>query len=332
MPLPLPETIFDAERMSRARAEMPTDLSTAELRDLGADVLARSVFTARGTSAIFTSRIKEVVDELAAGNLSEGQARTALWECLKAIGYTPEGGFPQASSATTPGQAGDEGKVPPALKGTLQDLSSFRRLDLIVRTQAELMQGAGAQWRGHQPEMLKAYPAWELVRKDPKTAPRNWSGDAPSKKDPRPRWIIAGGELKEGRMIALKGDPIWGELGSYDNFPDALGVDHPPFAFNSGMGWRAVPDSEVQRLGIVGPDGETPADWFATEPVTMAGKIPKLPTPQVSLKGVDPALIERFRRTTRATPVQGKADTLSYSDLFARDIARMNAKNAGGAS
>ena len=305
--------------MSAGRTVMPTNLSTAELRDLGADVLARSVFTARGTSAIFASKIKEVIDAIASGTMSESQARAALGQTLDALGYDAEaGGFSDAP-------------VEPALKGTLQDLRSFRRLDLIVRTQRELMQGAGEQWRGHQPAMLAAFPAWELIRVMPKRAPRNWSGESPSSNDPRPRWVIAGGEVTDGRMIALKGDPIWGELGSYDNFPDALGVDHPPFAFNSGMGWRAVSRDEVQRLGITGPDGETPEEWLASgEGITMAGRLPQLPAPRLSLDGVDPELIERFQSETHATPVPGRASTVDFSARLARSLAAADAAYGKG--
>ncbi len=299
MPLPDPSSIFDAERMSRVRSPLPTDLSTAELRELGADVLARSVFTARGTSAIFASVLKEVVDELASGRIGETQARAALKECLIALRYTPEGGFP-----------GDEGAVPPALAGTLLDLSSFRRLDLIVSTQYALMQGAGDQWRGHTPDRLAAFPAWELVRVMDRMAPRDW----PS------RWVISGGEMTGSRMIALKGDPVWGELGSYENFPDALGVDHPPFAFRSGMGWREIPAAAVDALGIMGPAGETPEAFFQSTPVTMGGRVP-LPSPRMSLAGVDPALVARFQTETQATAVPGRPATVDYSARLARSLS-----------
>lgn len=309
MALPLPESLFDAERMSRSREVMPTNFSTAELRELGSEVLARSVFTARGTSAIYAGKIKEVVDELAGGRMSFSQARAALYQTLQALGYTPEGGFP-----------GDEGEVPPAIAGSLQDLSSFRRLDLIVRTQLELMQGAGEQWRGHQPAMLTAFPAWELVRIEDRAAPRDWKA----------RWVIAGGKpVAGGRMIALKGDPIWGELGSYGNFDDALGVDHPPFAFLSGMGWRAVAAEQVQRLGITGPEGESAEEWFASGPITMVGKLPQLARPRLSLDGAAPDLVAKFKAETHATPTPGKAATVDFSDLLAKEIANHDAKYYG---
>lgn len=318
MPLPDPSSLFDSARLSRARVEMPTDLGTEELRQLGEDVLARSVFTARGTNAVFVSKLKEVIDELANGTLSEGQARAALWETLRALDYTPEGGFP-----------GDLGEVPAAVQGTLQDLASFRRLDLIVSTQAQLMQGAGQQWRAMQPESLRSYPAFELVRVGPVRVARDWPA----------RWRIAGfpevaakyagayrvAGAKSG-MIGLVGDPRWGELGSYGNFADALGVDHAPFYFNSEMRWKLVPMARVLSEGITGPDGESPEEWITSGAVTLTGNLPKLPTPQISLKGVDPALIEQFKRSTGAKPLQGRPETLSFDVIMARDIARRNTK------
>lgn len=302
METPDPLSVFDAHLASKARAAMPTSLGTAELRDLGAEILARSTFTARGINAIYASKLKESIDRMTAGELSEGQVRTALYETLDLLGYDVEkGGFP-----------GEE--LEPALKGTLQDLRSFRRMNLVVRTQMDLMQGAGEKMRGSMPDMLSEFPAWELVRVMDVTVPRDW----PS------RWQIAGGTLRaDGRMIALKGDPIWGELGAYENFPDALGVDHPPFAFNSGMGWKNVSANEIATLSITGPNGESADEFLATQPVTLTGKQP-LPTPQVSLAGVDPAIIDRFKKAVKAESGD-KPYVFDYSDLLAADLKAADA-------
>ena len=74
-----------------------------------------------------------------------------LFETIRALGYTPEGGFPKLP--------GDAPPVPPAIAGTIQDLSTMRRLDLIVGTQREIMTGAGLQMRGHSPDRLEAVPS-----------------------------------------------------------------------------------------------------------------------------------------------------------------------------
>lgn len=311
--------ITAAFRVAQARGGFATSLGTAELRELGAGFLARVVFTARGTSAVFANELKRVIDLLAAGSLGEGQARSAIAVVLDVLGYDSErGGFP-----------GEE--VEPALSETLRDLRSFRRMDLIVRTQRDLMAGAGLKMRGTEPARLTEFPAWELVRVLDVTAPRNWDGSAPTKRDPQPRWIIAGGTLTDdGRMVALKGDPIWGELGSAGNFSDALSVDHPPFAFHSGMGWREVAAEDVAALGITGPDGETPEEYLGSRPITLTGP-QDLPAPRISLRGVDPEIIDRFKTTTMAE-TGGKPYVFNYSDVLAKELAAADeAYGEGGA-
>ena len=100
-------------------------------------------------------------------------------------------------------------------------------------------------------------------------------------------------------------------------------MDHPPFAVNSGMGWREISREEARALGITGPDGETPEEWLASEPVTLSGRQP-LPTPQVSLNGVDPALIERFRKAVKAE-TGGKPYVFDYSDILEKELSAADA-------
>lgn len=285
------QLLFEAARQSDARGLAVTTKSTQELRDaIAEDVRARSVFSARAANAVFVSRIKEVVTAVANGEMDEATARWLLLETLRATGYTPEGGFPEIAPGT----------VPPAIRGTIEDLSSKRRLDLIIRTQVDLMRGAAAKAKGSTVSALEAYPAWELVRVESREVPRDWQA----------RWQIAGGTLAGGRMIALKGDPVWGELGASGNFDDALDVDYPPFAFNSGMGWRSVPATLVAQLDVRGPAGETAAEWLSQERAVLGGaQAPVVAEPQVSLKDIDPEIRQRFENETGAVMVGDVATT-----------------------
>jgi hypothetical protein len=159
------------------------------------------------------------------------EGRMTLKRVLEALGYTPEGGFPDG-----------DGEVPPAVVGTIEDLSSPRRLDLILQTQTELMNGRAARDAGR--DAMRFFPAWELIRVAGRLEPRDWFR----------RFEEAGGTiLVDGngrrRLVAHKNDPVWDALGDSALFEDALDVDHPPFAFQSGMGWRNVPRSEWRELG-----------------------------------------------------------------------------------
>ena len=67
-------------------------------------------------------------------------------------------------------------------------------------------------------------------------------------------------------MIALKDSPIWAALGSgIGGFDDVLGVSMPPFAYGSGLAWRAVARAEAEPLGILA-DGDPKAPKIDLSP------------------------------------------------------------------
>lgn len=220
-----------------ARGVLPTALSSHEIRlQISKELRDRAVFTAKGTNVRFLGDLANVLDDYLAGKINDADARLLLLESLQRNGYTPESGF-----------EGDE-SVEPAERGSLQDLSSPQRLQLILDTQAEMMFGAGQKAAGEAPDAVWAYPAWELIRIEERVKPRDW---------PR-RWLKIGAQLVEGRIIALKDSEFWYHLGDPNWFKDALDVDHPPFAFQSGMGWRAVSREECIRLGVIEADYRPP--------------------------------------------------------------------------
>lgn len=118
-----------------------------------------------------------------------------------------------------------------------------------------LQLAAGVYQKFEGASKLYIEPAWELVRLFPRKVPRG----SPKSNSPGwpTRWLAAGGELNRGRMIATKGNQIWARLGDSGEFPDACDVDHPPFAWNSGFGWRGVSRDRAARAGLV-PDGVRP--------------------------------------------------------------------------
>ena len=267
-----PTNPTDAYERAARRGVLPSALSSREQREqLSAALREMSVFSARTTNARYLQTIRKVVNAIAQGDMDMGEARVVLMQTLDALGYTPEGGFP-----------GDMGKVPPAVEGSLQDLRSFRRLDLILRTQLELLRGAGQKMRGEEPAAMRAFPAWELVRViEPAGERRKWHD----------RFEQSGGEVVDGRIIAMKGDPVWLELGSM--FDDSLDVDHPPFAFNSGMRWRAVSRAELEELDV---------DAFVIdgEDYSLEEIIEAIPKPKVSTSGLDPDMVRKLQADLKA--------------------------------
>lgn len=141
--------------------------------------------------------------------------------------------------------ARDAGLTPkdPALVGTIQDITSERRAELIVDTQTEQAYGY-ANWKAGQDEdALDAFPAQELIRVEEREKKRDWLR----------RWVEAGGAFPagaQGRMIALKTDPIWERLSRF-------GTPWPPFDFNSGMGVEDVSREEAIEFGVLPGRGTT---------------------------------------------------------------------------
>ncbi|HEX7860814.1 MAG TPA: hypothetical protein VF773_10835 [Verrucomicrobiae bacterium] len=129
-----------------------------------------------------------------------------------------------------------EGLVPedPSDDNTLRDFTSEARLDLIYRTQIQQARGYAYWKRGQEPNIIDAWPAQELIRVESRKEPRDWVN----------RWVEAGGNIINGRMVALKNDPIWIRISRFEQ-------PWPPFDFNSGMGVREIDREDAIALGLL---------------------------------------------------------------------------------
>ena len=219
-----------AADIQRIKDLLPTSLGSDELRSsIAADILRRSVFSARMESARYLARIREVCAQVSEGSINQASARARLLETLSQMGHSPLDG------------------------GGLTNPASIRRLNLIVDTQRQ-MAASVSRIQTQTPAVLERWPAWELTRLVGKAVPRE---DWPA------RWRNAGesigweGALKD-RFIALKTSPIWQAIGDgAGGFRDTLGNPYPPFAYSSGMAWVAVDRETCERLGLSGPEPET---------------------------------------------------------------------------
>lgn len=227
---------------------MPTALASVDLQQLGADLRRKSLFSARTTNANYLQDVAGRLDALLSGEVNEATARAELQDTLDALDYDPARGFP-----------GDDGEdIPPAERGTLRDLSSDKRIKLVLETNLRQAANFGLAQQGNEPEARWQYPCWELVRVYDREVPR---GIVPNSMGWEARFIRAGGTLVDGRIIARKDDPVWERLGDSSLFEDGLDSPFPPFAFNSGMGWVEVHRDEAIALGVIdeneAPDAST---------------------------------------------------------------------------
>jgi hypothetical protein len=234
-----PTTLSDAAKILAAKNLLPTSLDTAGLRQLDAALRTQSLFSAETTDQyllqLYRDRIGGILNPQAAAGEATTQfnpayVRQSIKQFLQEIGYAPA----------------------PENAGTLKDLASDPRINLVIKTNAELVQGQGLWIANQNPVILDEWPAQELFRAESRKVPRDWLE----------RWRLAGAQTSDpigtgwtitadGRLIALKNHDIWNWIGSSDLFADALDVIWPPFAFGSGMWVRDVDRAETESIGLL---------------------------------------------------------------------------------
>lgn len=260
-----------------SKALLPTSLSSAQIKkSLPAQIRRQSFFSATNTLLPVLEEIKtqvgsivnpqtiqrpdRITPENPQGNVTVGAnpatARAAIKDMLDAHGYTPEKGT----------------------EGTIKDLSSARRIDFTVKTNEQLAHGAGQFIQGNDPDVVEAFPAWELYRQEKRRVvrgekvvhgeieedeenswPARFSAAADAAGDDDAARVLE----ETGRMIARKDSPLWEQLGEgAGGFDDTLDNPYPPFAFNSGMWTREVSRGECVKLGLIEEgDKVEPADF-----------------------------------------------------------------------
>ena len=196
------------------KALVGSGIGSGEWNFIQAALRDRAFFSARVSSIRLLDAMRAKVAESLRGNLSVSDFRLAIRRELDATGYDP----------------GEN-------RGTLKDLTKSARLDLIYNTNREMAQGFMQHLQATSEGALAAAPAYELMRAERRRVPRNWPEI----------WKAKGGTLYDGRMIALKTDPIWTRISRF-------GLPHPPFDYNSGMDVFSVSRRECLRLGVIDED------------------------------------------------------------------------------
>jgi hypothetical protein len=224
----------DAVEWARRRGVLPTTLSTQDLESLPAEIRRLAFFSSKVAEAGLLQDMQDNLAELVRGvsdgpgqGLDQATVRLRLKQLLERSGYRPDSGT----------------------QGSIQDLRTDARLNLIIETQARMAQGYGQWTRTNSDGARLAFPAQELVRLFQRRVPRGFEVRKGQivERDPQywqNRWKAAGGEIYEGRMIALKDSPVWAEISRF-------GTPWPPFDFNSGMGVKNVGRREAVRLGLI---------------------------------------------------------------------------------
>lgn len=246
-----PNPFAEALAFIARKRSLPTALSSAEMRQrfttqalnasmISARTMQTNILDAYRTNVeaiVFPQTIQRadrITDTNPEGNVSvaldAGTARMQLKALHRQNGYTPD----------------------PEDAGTLKDLASDARINLVLDTNKDIALGLGWYVQGQDQAVLDAFPCQELIRVEARNKVRDWPT----------RWLAAANSVGDTdalriygetqRMIARKDSPIWQALGDgAGGYKDSLGNPFPPFAFSSGEGVRDVSYTESVELGAI---------------------------------------------------------------------------------
>lgn len=214
-----PREFREAIEAAEVRAILPTEFRTFLLSLISPEIRARAFFSAGVINAELLDTWHTLVGQILDGTVDRSEARLRMKEQLDALGYVP----------------------PEGARGSLLDLSSDARTNLILDQNVAFARGAGQFAQRQDETILDLWPVQELFRAQSRLVPRDWPG----------RWRNNGGQFFGGRMMARVDDPIWTRISRF-------GHPHPPFDFNSGMWVRAIEREIAEDLGVIAPGEAAP--------------------------------------------------------------------------
>ena len=274
------------------KALVGSGLDTRGWSTVQAGLRDRAFFSSQVTEAKILHAMRQNVAELVKEGKSPSEVRRDLRAYLGSIGYGPDKGL-------KPGER--------SRHGTIKDLNSKARLDVMMKTNADQAKGYASHLRATTTGAILAFPAYGLVRVERRKLPRDWSA----------RWASAAqkvgweGVARSGGMIALKTSPIWAALSRFGN-------PFPPFDFNSGMGVRDVKKSVCREIGLLGQN-EQP-------------EIPDVPdfngnlTAQVPMRNDDPEA--KRLKDIFGDQIRFDGDTVHWQGELIQDVLSGKAKKA----
>lgn len=195
------------------KALVASNLDSKEWNQVQAAFRNRAFLSSQVAQANIIQAMRGRVAEYAERGVDISEARKLMRADLKRMDYKPE--------------SGDE--------GTIKDLFSKARLDVILKHNLRQARGMIHRASGMSPGAFAAFPAWEFKR-------TGWRRE--ERKDWPERWRKAGGKVYGSRMIALKTDSVWERLSVFGN-------PFPPFDWGSGMGVVDVDRATAIELGLV---------------------------------------------------------------------------------
>lgn len=181
----------------------------------------RAFFSASVDNADTLNAFRNQIQQILDGKSSAAQAREMMRRHLEESGY----------------------KAKPGLEGTIKDLSSPARREIVIKTNVEMAQGWAEKQQFAGDITL---PGLRLVRANSPRNPRDWARRC-SKFAGRDDVVLTGDP--DAPMVALSCSPVWAQLSRF-------GLPYPPFDYNSGMTTEPVTYDECVQVGLITEENE----------------------------------------------------------------------------
>jgi hypothetical protein len=204
----------------------PTDQTSAEIARDRVYFDHRGMFSAQTLSAQLLQEYQNQLVKMGKGETDMASARLAIKRMIAEL----EIEAPSEKEA-----------------GTITDLGSNSRIGLVLETNLAMARGFGQYRESMDPEVLAAWPAFELIRVGYRKVPREWIVIWDQARLSLGNRTTATNAEATGRMVAKKGDPIWLAISDF-------GQPWPPFKYRSGMGLEDVIYDEAVQLGVIAPN------------------------------------------------------------------------------
>lgn len=210
----------------RGKRILASELRTKEWEDtrMAGWVHERAFVMAGVVDVEILQGYRDVAARYAGGEYNAQDARRAMREVLATAEYVAE----------------------PALGGTIKDLSSVARMNVVL----EMNTAAASGYKEYLEGLGNVdYPGLELYRAGVAAKPRDWEA----------RWAEAAarvgyvGVARSRAWLALRNSPVWAELSRW-------GSPYPPFDYNSKMGVLEVSWDECEAAGLVASELATVAN------------------------------------------------------------------------
>ncbi|HTD67021.1 MAG TPA: hypothetical protein VK846_10880 [Candidatus Limnocylindria bacterium] len=222
-----PRTFDEAIETIGKRSPIGSKLNSSEWAAVPVELRARAFFSSQVENVRFLQRGKDTITDFLSGAREKvidpyGREQTAL-----KAGSRAEFVKQMQSFAIAEGM----GPLDPADAGTIKDITSQRRLELIFDTNTRAAQGFGYYKQGLDPDVLDAFPAQRFIRVADVSEPR-------------------GDHAQHEGIVLLKTDPFWAAINK------DFGVPWQPFGWGCQHDVEDVDREEAEQLGLIKP-GET---------------------------------------------------------------------------